>query len=226
MAINKLFLLSTLSLAACLDHSDRTEPVESEPADHQLSTADDEAATEARAAFKTVFATSATFRGDSLGGLAGADALCAAAAANVELRGTYKAWISDVATSARDRVTHARVPYKLVDGPRVAKNFDDLLDGLLDHEIDRDERGDAIFDFDPFIGGGVWTGSTSDGQKFPWNPSNPDPTSNPRLDCGGWITPSQGVGIIGLSNEFDGTWSGANGGPTCDQVRHLYCFEQ
>lgn len=223
MAIHKLFLLSALSLTACLDHSD---PVASDPASNQLATTDEEEATALRAPHKTVFTTHDTFRGDSLGGLAGADALCASAAAAVELPGTYKAWISDVATSARDRVTHARVPYKLINGPRVAKNFDDLVDGRLDHEIDRDERGDAIFDFDPFIVGGVWTGSTADGSKVPWDPSNPNPTSNPRRDCGGWISPSQGVGILGLANEFDGRWSGTSGGPTCDQVRHLYCFEQ
>jgi Protein of unknown function (DUF1554) len=63
----------------------------------------------------TVFVTSQGFNGN-LGGLAGADTKCQALADTAGLGGTYKAWLSDSTTDARNRLTQATVPYRLVDG--------------------------------------------------------------------------------------------------------------
>lgn len=105
---------------------------------------------------KTVFITSQVFNGN-LGGLAGADAKCQQLATAAGLGGTYKAWLSDSTTDARDRLTHATVPYRLVDGTTVANDFTDLTDGSLDAPINRAENGTVV-------GDRPWTGTDFAGE--------------------------------------------------------------
>lgn len=104
-----------------------------------------------------VFVTSTTHTGN-LGGLAGADAICQARADAAGLGGTFRAWLSDSTTAARDRLTRAGVPYVRVDGVQVAANFADLTDGALMQPILLTEGG-AV---DPQ--GAVWTGTTPAGE--------------------------------------------------------------
>ena len=82
-----------------------------------------------------VFVTS-TIHDGNLGGLAGADAICQARAeadGSLAAPGTYKAWLSagGAGNSAADRLTHATVPYKLVNGTQIAADWDRLVDGLV-----------------------------------------------------------------------------------------------
>src|SRR2546428_3153004 len=58
--------------------------------------------------FNVAFVTSTSQAAASLGSLAGADALCQARAASAQLSGTYRAWLSDGSTNARDRLGSAR----------------------------------------------------------------------------------------------------------------------
>src|SRR5438309_187118 len=81
---------------------------------------------------KRVFVTSTTHTG-ALGGLAGADAICAARAAAANLDGTYKAWLSTPAESAAARLTHSSAQYHLVDGTPIAASWDDLVGSGLMH---------------------------------------------------------------------------------------------
>lgn len=156
---------------------------------------------------KTVFITSTTHTGN-LGGLAGADAICQARADEAGLGGTFRAWLSDAGTSARDRLTHAAVPYVLVDGTRVASNWEDLVDGSLDHRIDLTEIGATVDN--PY----AWTSTTPSGDKFSVSL------------CASWNT-TQGslYGGRGLATAVDGRWTNFSL-MTCGVASRLYCFQQ
>ncbi|MFQ5349871.1 MAG: hypothetical protein ACE5EG_05445, partial [Thermoanaerobaculia bacterium] len=109
---------------------------------------------------KKVFATSTTYNGN-LGSIAGAHAKCQARAGAAGLPGTFKAWISGRTTgfgdqNAADDLSHATVPYELVNGTKVADDWADLTDGTLDHAIDRDEFGNSV-------SGSVWTNTETNG---------------------------------------------------------------
>jgi hypothetical protein len=161
----------------------------------------------------TVFLTSSTHPGVGLGGLEGADDICQGLADDAGLEGTYKAWLSTDAESAADRLTHATVPYVLVDGPVIADNWGDLVDGSLLAPIDRDEAGSQLpeesFDW-------AWTATAADGTFYGY-------------DCGDWAdgTYSGYYGLAGYAHEVNSDWSqGAYSGFYCDGLWHLYCFEQ
>jgi hypothetical protein len=84
---------------------------------------DAQAQAEAQAAhadFKTIFTTQKRFLAEALDGIDGADARCGQVASAAKLNGTFKAWISDATTSAASRLSHAAVPYRLVNGAQVA----------------------------------------------------------------------------------------------------------
>ena len=63
---------------------------------------------------KRLFVTKSSFTGN-LGGIAGADSKCTAAATAASLTGTWKAWISDGTTSAKDRISDVG-PWYAIDG--------------------------------------------------------------------------------------------------------------
>lgn len=75
----------------------------------------------------------ATTQTANLGGIAGADALCAAQAMAGGLDGEFKAWLSTVSSPVSDRVTHASGPYVLVNGTRIADDWDDLVDAWTEN---------------------------------------------------------------------------------------------
>ena len=110
---------------------------------------------------KTVFVTSAIFEGN-LDGVAGADAKCQTAAEAANLRGIYKAWISDLAVSPSDTFTRHKGAYALVNGTVVAKNYDDLTDGTLLASININEHGTK-----PAGTQQAWTATLYDGSPQP-----------------------------------------------------------
>jgi len=178
-------------------------------------------------AFKRVFVTSTIYDGN-LGGLAGADAKCAARAAAAGLSGTYKAWLSSSTTSAASRLTHATVPYKRTDGVTIANNWTDLTDGAIAEPISRDEFGHVLSS-----AGSVWTGTADDGSSkgsFGTNDFCCDWTCNvsTRSAVVGFTSPD-------LSGPWSGwTWScldqGCPNGPATQGCSvpstWLYCFQQ
>lgn len=232
-------LLAIAPLSACTEQG-KTDPRATE-ADVEAETApvaaSDNAAPGADAsaakASKTVFTTKQVFQGMALGGLAGADAICnqAAAAALPALPGTFKAWLSDAGTSAASRLAHAHQAYRLRNrsavGILVAANFNDLISGSLKHEIDRDENGDPVaFSFADTSSQVVWTDTLTNGNAFPFDPTNPNTTENPHLDCNGWTSDQGAVGMTGGLNNPDAAWTQTGAGSTCDESAHLYCIEQ
>lgn len=157
---------------------------------------------------KRVFVSSTTSNGN-LGGLAGADNTCQTLADAAGLLGAYKAWLSDSATYAGDRLTHATVPYVLVDGTQVADNWSDFaVDGNLDHPINQDEHGASV---PP--GNFVWTGTVLGGDHS--------------SVCGNWLSAASNLqGLVGVANETGFAWSGAFNQFCNTPTLHLYCIEQ
>jgi hypothetical protein len=167
---------------------------------------------------KCVFVTSATFNGN-LGGLAGADARCQAAADAVGVRGTYRAWLSTNTVAARDRLTHATVPYYLIDGTLVANSWADLVGGGPRHAISVSEKNTAPPNANVCVGGySVWTATHVSGAQ-----------SVPGADvfCGEWNSTGNGA-TVGSSMSTGMYWTYkcnlAAGG--CGMAASLYCFEQ
>jgi hypothetical protein len=167
-------------------------------------------------ASKTVFVTSTTYDGGTIGSIANANALCQARAIVGGLGGTYRAFISDDTTDAATNLNHATVPYALVDGTVVANNWADLIDGSLIHAIDLDESGTPAVTgasgCDP--GADVYTGSFASGTRASGN------------TCASWSSSSAGnLALIGDTAFTDSLWA-FDCGLSCDQLAALYCFEQ
>jgi hypothetical protein len=154
---------------------------------------------------KRVFVTSVEYSGD-LGGLEGADALCARHATAVALDGTYKAWLSTVSVSAASRLTRSNGPYERTDGVVVASNWADLTDGNLAAPINRDEIGAPVE-------AGVWTGTAIDGASYTEG------------DCDGFTNPSGGRALCGQSDTGTESWT-EDYVPPCSSYLRLYCLQQ
>ncbi len=160
---------------------------------------------------RTVFVTSATFKGN-LGGLAGADAKCQAEAdgpASVVPAGTYLAWLSDGTDSPDTRFTKSSHPYLLPDGAKIAEDFADLTDGSILHPINIDPTGK------PF------------GKQLFWAGTNPDGTTGQSfLTCAGWVDPyATAKGTVGITIETGTLWSSEQY-DRCKRSHQLACFQQ
>ena len=154
---------------------------------------------------KIIFLTSATYQGGDLGGLAGADSDCSTLAANANLPGTYKAWLSDDDTSAGSRMTHSAGAYIRRDGALIADNWAGLVSGTHYVAIDVDEAGDTLPETD------VWTGTNPDGSKS-------------GIACNDW-TSIFTIGLTGDSIYSDAGWTNI-GAPDCAVLYPLYCVQQ
>jgi hypothetical protein len=157
-----------------------------------------------------VFVTSTEQPPSSLGGLAGADALCATRAAAAGLPGTYVAWLSTSTADARDRLGSAR-GWRRVDGRAFADTAADVATGAIYFPPRLDETG-----ADVYVGGAsapaVATGTVAGGI---WAGAN--------LDCTGWT--GGGDAAYGTAEAGGGGFStmyfAAN---TCSMPSRIYCF--
>jgi hypothetical protein len=159
---------------------------------------------------RVVFVTKGQFVGSAVGGLAGGDAKCQAAAdtsTSKRIKGrTFRAWLSTAALSASSRVPHGTKPFILASNAVVANNWTDLIDGDLVNGIDRDETNSLV------NGGTAWTGTTSTG------------AGATNATCGAWDT-TAASGTRGNVGGAGGGWSSATGTTSCSTQLHLYCFE-
>lgn len=161
---------------------------------------------------KRVFVTSGAWNGN-MGGRAGADARCVAAADRARLGGDWIAWLSEDGAHALDRLTHPG-PYVRLDGARVVRDKAQLVAAVLTSPIELDEDGDVVEGIDL-----VWTGTLRTGLFS--------------ADCNQWATSNLAVfGTIGTLRFADRRWTD-NGGPGpgfrnwgCQTVARLYCFER
>lgn len=153
---------------------------------------------------KRVFVTS-TGSTANLGGLAGADQRCNAAAAAAGLGGSWLAFLSvRNVVDARDRV-QGTGPWYLVTG-ELAVTKAELSDPPLTRAVDRDEKGNPALGF-------VWTGSGPTGRFFD-------------DDCTAWTSESLADhASTGDLRVATGSWLAARPG-ACVQMNRLYCFER
>jgi hypothetical protein len=151
-----------------------------------------------------VFTTLATYIGDSLGGLSGADAVCQAAAGTAGYAGTYKAIMSDDTTSAASRLTLSYPIVNAYDGTTVASS--NLWIGSLTTAIKDPSGGSGGGG-----AGGVWTGTNADGSK------------GTGQTCSSWTANTSAD--QGFDGRTDNLWVyGAN--PACNSAYSLYCIQQ
>ncbi|HYB99566.1 MAG TPA: DUF1554 domain-containing protein [Candidatus Limnocylindrales bacterium] len=141
----------------------------------------------------------------ALGGLTGADGFCQAQASGGGLGGTYRAWLSTSAKTARERI--AGIEYRLVDDTTVAVSSGaDLFDGNITANITRNQFTGTN------AGSNVWTGTNADGTAA-------------AATCQDWTSASFGSsGTVG-NNGNTATWTTA-GSSACNLGQRLYCFEQ
>ncbi len=145
---------------------------------------------------------------DSKTGLAAADAICQARAAAGSLNdpSSFKAWISDSTTDAKDRFLDDG-PRVRLDGVRVAESRSELLDALLDSSINLTELG-------TYIGNsGVWTATTTAGV------SSGD-------SCSDWTSASSASSTqTGSAWATDVDWTASFTTDCSFAFATLYCFE-
>ncbi len=160
----------------------------------------------AQAQQRRVFVTSTMHTGN-LGGLAGADAVCAARA--TLLGGTWVAWLSTSAIDAKDRLPANGGPWvRTGDGSKVADDIADLTDGTLDDEILNDETG-----IQPVGSDEVFTGTLANGTRA-------------GTTCADWTSASGAVmATTGDSDEDDATWTVDGDLSACNDTLPIYCFE-
>ena len=153
-----------------------------------------------------VFVTSSTYTG-SLGGLGGADGICNTRATAAGLAGTYTAWLSDHAVSARDRVSGG--PWFDTTDALVACDLADLLDGPA-KTVNVTELGTTTAEIL------VWTGTRTDGAV--------DAFADHDL-CSEWTaSPVSPEALMGRSDRADTGWTTWQTG-FCSNRHPIYCFQ-
>ncbi|MCB1581059.1 MAG: hypothetical protein H6859_10865 [Rhodospirillales bacterium] len=158
---------------------------------------------------KKVFISSASYTGAAVGGVTGADSKCQALADAEGLGGTYKAWISDSngLTAPSASFTQASIPYRLVNGRRIADDWADLINAANPTTITIDETGALQ------VNKKVWTNVHTNGNQI-----------NLSGNCSDWGS-TAGSAYNGESWRLDSYWSYSNA-TACSTALHLYCFEQ
>jgi hypothetical protein len=167
---------------------------------------------------KRVFVSSATYAANGLS-LTTADMHCNdLAVAQGIIEPSFKAWLSDDATSAASRITHSPTDtYVLMDQATVvACNWTELVSLPHRHAIDHTESG-ALAPASPTCGGtpgrAVFTGT------------NPDGSIAVGKTCGSWGSAS-GTTTMGYAQASDVAWTQGCASGSCGQTGAIYCIEQ
>jgi hypothetical protein len=175
---------------------------------------------------RIAFVTSAGYSGQ-LGGLAGADAICVAAAtaAGLDRASSFLAWLSDGFNGPIDRFTDgaadAGYPYARRDGKLLAGDFNQMITLGVQRPLDIDELGGQLAPKSL-----VWTATGADGKPY-----NGD-------SCGMWTfdsfklsarvgeaSPSLAPGAFAVWKNGD-HWTDYSTYPCKSINAHLYCFGQ
>ncbi|PZP56060.1 MAG: hypothetical protein DI586_04885 [Micavibrio aeruginosavorus] len=159
-----------------------------------------------------VFLTSTQHRAGALGSLSGGDAVCQSRSSAAGLSGTYKAWLSDITTSAASRFNQLTVPYRLINGTVIANNWADLIDGNLTAPINITEFGVV-----ESVNRKPMTNTNADGTIYSTTAAS---TCNNLTDQTSGYSFRWGNNTAGSS-----AWSNA-GSNDCLAYGRLYCFQQ
>jgi hypothetical protein len=174
----------------------------------------DAASGDATAPGRTIFVTGTTFTGN-LGAHDGGDTTCQAIATDAGLSGSYRVWLSDMASDAADHLDRDAGPLRLINGAVVASNVDELVTTGPRTAIAFDERGR------PVGGGGC-----NDGGLAAWTDTAPDGGNLGSLDCARWTSASNNNGgVVGIVAQPGSAWTAAcfRG---CNSTAALYCIQQ
>ncbi|MCA9668767.1 MAG: hypothetical protein KC503_24405 [Myxococcales bacterium] len=187
--------------------------------------APDSSVDSATAVVRWVFVTNATFQGD-LGGVAGADAKCRAAAIAASLpgataAGSYKAWLTGADANSAPALRFSRpanAVYKLRDtaGTIVAVGWSGLTTVPLQAAIDVTETG-----------GAVTSGQRCNGDFEAFSNTKADGTqANVTWHCQDWtVGTSPDLGYTGTIGNTNANWT-QQCATSCGSSTHLYCFQQ
>jgi hypothetical protein len=155
-----------------------------------------------------VFLTSGRFYLD-IGSLAAADALCAQAASDAGIPGTFVAWLSDSTTNAIDRIPASAGPWYRLDKVPFARDKTALATDRLLSPPHVDELGVAHCGTP---GSYIATGTLEDGS---W--------AGAGNDCGGWADLGANV-TLGTSCGTGGAWT-EYGFSSCGSQGRLCCLQ-
>ena len=156
------------------------------------------------------FVSSEAYDGKQVGGLIQADHHCTLLAdlAGLPRANLFKAWISDVNVGPVDRLAHVDVPYFRRDGLRIAEDWADLTDGVLENPIAINEFGEPTLKT-------VWTNTTALGAAASVH------------ECNEWTLNSWLVGgRVGDSSASGPAWTDFGKIDQCSDKNRLYCLEQ
>lgn len=181
---------------------------------------------------KIVFITKEEFGGWELNGAQGADYICQNEADHFNLKGKYKAWISQdnrsFGTSISGHVpadggfmanitTDSSLRFVNPIGEIIAEDWEDLTDGHLNRPINIGPDGVR-----ESTTRRVWTALEATGKK---------PEGFSSIFCADWSSNSRNapsylyIGMFGISSVVSQQWSRA-GTMLCNERAHLYCFQQ
>jgi hypothetical protein len=138
-------------------------------------------------------------------GIAAGDSICRNRAEHAGLpqAQSYKAWLSDAGTHAKDRLEHDGPFYRL-DGFQIAGSMAELTSGVLFTAINQTEFGDYI------TNESAWTGTNPDGSAHAEH-------------CGSWQS-TAGDGRGGRANVASGHWTSQDTIGCTFTFAHLYCL--
>jgi hypothetical protein len=156
---------------------------------------------------KIMFATTSLHTGN-LGGVAGANAICAGEARSAGIPGAFLAWISDGIITPLTTFVQSAVPYVLADaaGTLIASSWTSLTNPPFTNAISLDARGTPVGNVP------VWTGVNTDGSASPTN-------------CKGWTSES-GSGTVGAADFNGSVWTNYVQGEECGASLPIYCVQQ
>ncbi|MBA3454067.1 MAG: hypothetical protein H0T42_13315 [Deltaproteobacteria bacterium] len=157
-----------------------------------------------------VFVTSTSHTGN-LGGLAGADAICATRATAVGFGGTFRAWLSTPTVNARDRLGTA-TGWIRSDGQPVFNSLADLLAGKHIYPIAKDELGNLIAPNTP-----VMTATQTNGVY--------DDSGGSWGNCSNWTSAAASTVFIGYADVNSQKWTNYAGGNCSNTAMRFYCFQ-
>ena len=122
--------------------------------------------------------------------------------------GTYKAWLSDADTDARDRFEHDGPRYR-ADGFQIAADLADLTDGSLTTTNNISDFGTRL------ILGVGWTGTKADGTKADVNSGSGR--------CDSWTSTEAKV-LTGDITSSANEWTSWLGRPCSQSTFYLHCL--
>lgn len=210
-------LLASMTVTASVGDDSLSATAAWEPQRAGWRTKDDKFVARYLGSAKRVFASSECYLG-SLGGLGGADEKCQTLADAAALGGKFSAWLADAYDGPSTRLPHATVPYVLIDGSVVARDWDDLVDGTILTAIDLDETGNAWLA--GACGSSVWTNTSTLG--------TPAVSDALEFACYEWtLALFSRWGLLGDATATNSTWTdgGALAMRRCSTTARLYCFE-